>query len=146
MRWSDGHTSMFTHTWLKQNSSYHDSPHNSLHARQSRRRVLTAQSTLPEVFSCVRVPHFTCPSCLFALLSYALQVQYQAFMKTKKGFFATLEHMCNSGLCILRNVPIQEKMVRHVAEKIAPISHRLLYGDVWDVKPTSNVRFSVTLW
>lgn len=82
------------------------------------------------------------PSCLHPRLRSpvpASQVPYKAFMETEDGFFDVLEHMCLSGLCILKNVPVRERMVKQVAEKIAPISYNLLYGDVWDVKPTANV-------
>lgn len=60
-------------------------------------------------------------------------------METEDGFYTALEHVCLSGLCVLRSVPVRHGMVKQVAEKIAPISYNLLYGDVWDVKPTANV-------
>lgn len=41
------------------------------------------------------------------------------------------------GICLLKNVPIKERMVVKVAELIAPVQNTI-YGDAFDVISTPN--------
>jgi hypothetical protein len=45
--------------------------------------------------------------------------------------------MAEYGVCVVQNVPTQEKMVMKLAEIIAPVQ-RTIYGEIFDVRVDEN--------
>lgn len=62
---------------------------------------------------------------------------YSEMVKSKSGVLQWLRDINDSGLCLLTNVPIEDKMVAKVAEEIAPVQNTI-YGTVFEVKSVPN--------
>jgi gamma-butyrobetaine dioxygenase len=57
--------------------------------------------------------------------------------KNKQGVYEWLRQMAAYGVCVVRNVPTEEKMVKRLAEIIAPVQNTI-YGEIFDVKVDEN--------
>lgn len=60
------------------------------------------------------------------------EVQYKDVMESDHGLYEWMCHVAERGICLLKNVPLEEKTVAKVTERIAPIQHTV-YGEVFDV-------------
>lgn len=60
---------------------------------------------------------------------------YARMMDTSddEGLYEALRQVVEKGFIVIRNTPLVPKIVKKVAERIAPISHSFQYGDVFDV-------------
>ncbi|DAZ99677.1 TPA: hypothetical protein N0F65_001914, partial [Lagenidium giganteum] len=104
----DGHKSTFPWQWLRKNC-YAES------TLESRSKAMTPVP-LP--------PGSEIPSC-----------DHQALMDTNndEGLFNVLHQIVEHGFTVVRNTPSEPGEVKRVAQRIAPVSHSFLYGDVFDV-------------
>ncbi|KAL8011661.1 putative Type I phosphodiesterase/nucleotide pyrophosphatase/phosphate transferase [Plasmopara halstedii] len=50
-----------------------------------------------------------------------------------EGLYEALRQVVENGFTVIRNTPLEPRVVKSLAERIAPISHSFQYGDVFDV-------------
>lgn len=63
---------------------------------------------------------------------------YTRMMEMDEGLLELLNQVVESGFAVVRNTPSEPREVKKVAERIAPVSHTFLYGDVFDVVAEQN--------
>lgn len=77
------------------------------------------------------------PSKFLVAGSEIPSVEY-ADWNTERGLWQTLQHISETGLCLIKGAPVVGGTVKTVAERIATISHTQLYGDIFDVRVEPN--------
>jgi hypothetical protein len=65
-------------------------------------------------------------------------VAYSKIMENDEGLFTLLHQVVMNGFSVIKQVPCVDKEVKRVAERIAPVSHSFLYGEVFDVIAEQN--------
>ncbi len=53
--------------------------------------------------------------------------------KLNENIFEWIKCIAEHGICLLKNVPVEDKMVKNVAELIAPVQ-QTIYDETFDVK------------
>lgn len=106
--WNDHHESSFSCAWLLANSYSEWALDN--HARRMATVPLALDAPVPTT-------------------------EYANFMDTSndEGLYEALRQVVENGLTVIRNTPLISGAVKLLAERIAPVSHSLQYGDVFDV-------------
>ncbi|KAF1334351.1 Gamma-butyrobetaine dioxygenase, partial [Globisporangium splendens] len=66
--------------------------------------------------------------------------EYAEVMDTEddRGLFGLLHQIVENGLAVVQNTPSEKGQVKKIAERIAPVSHSFLYGDIFDVVAEQN--------
>uniref|UniRef100_K3WUI5 TauD/TfdA-like domain-containing protein n=1 Tax=Globisporangium ultimum (strain ATCC 200006 / CBS 805.95 / DAOM BR144) TaxID=431595 RepID=K3WUI5_GLOUD len=66
--------------------------------------------------------------------------EYAEVMDTEddQGLFGLLHQIVENGLAVVQNTPSEKGQVKKIAERIAPVSHSFLYGDIFDVVAEQN--------
>lgn len=107
----DDHTSTFPWAWLRDNC-YSDAELDH-RAKDMATQALTPSAAVPTV-------------------------EYERMMNDDEGLFEMLHQVVENGLSVVKNTPAVEKEVKRIAERVAPVSHSFLYGDVFDVIAEQN--------
>lgn len=63
---------------------------------------------------------------------------YTRMMNEDEGLLELLNQVVDSGFAVVSNTPSEPREVMKIAERIAPVSHTFLYGDVFDVVAEQN--------
>lgn len=110
IKWKDGHSSQFAHSWLLENSYYHHNIDNI--------RSLTKKPTQTlwdaKYFSNRELP----------------SVDYEEYMKNDEILLKMLQKFRQYGLCFIHNTPVSEEATSDALRRIGPL-RRTYYGDVW---------------
>ncbi|EPZ31452.1 Clavaminate synthase-like protein [Rozella allomycis CSF55] len=68
-----------------------------------------------------------------------IHVDHDEYMKTEQGISKVLKNINKFGLCILENVPTDDRYLKSIIERIGPIRNSF-YGDLWDVKNVKDAK------
>jgi gamma-butyrobetaine dioxygenase len=114
VRWADGHESVFSLAWLRDNA----------YDRERRTVLQSAQHT--RAWTGIDLPHLPA-------------VQYDDVMRTgdDRGLYAMLRHLADTGVVVVNDAPKREGVVGPLAERIAYLQ-RTLYGSTFHVKVVPN--------
>ncbi|KAJ0389020.1 hypothetical protein P43SY_010642 [Pythium insidiosum] len=66
------------------------------------------------------------------------EVEYDRMMESDEGLLEMLHQVIEHGFTVVKNTPSEPRQVKKVAERVAPVSHSFLYGDVFDVIAEQN--------
>ncbi|GLE07915.1 hypothetical protein PINS_up018744 [Pythium insidiosum] len=107
----DGHQSTFPWAWLRENCY-------STAALDRRARDMATIPLLPGA----PIP----------------EIAYDRMMENDEGLLEMLHQVVEHGFTVIKNTPSEPRQVKKVAERVAPVSHSFLYGDVFDVIAEQN--------
>ena len=110
--WKDGHNSQYKHSWLLENSYYHNNI-------ASIKPVDTTQRSDMVLWDAEYFKSREPPS-----------VEYEEYMSSDEGLLKMLQQFRKFGLCFIRNAPASKEATGEAIKRVGPLRNSY-YGSVW---------------
>jgi len=110
--WKDGHSSQYKHSWLLENSYYHNNIAGIKPVDTTQRSDMVLWDA--EYFKSREPP----------------SVEYEEYMSSDEGLLKMLQQFRKFGLCFIRNAPASKEATGEAIKRVGPLRNSY-YGSVW---------------